>query len=301
MHCISKFVPCANLDRRFDGDFLTVKALLTDVSPAQPSALGIPTDFESRFDRFRPIAKGGWREEVDPDEEGGGMLWDLGAHLVDQVVSLFGPPQTVFGTVRNQRGQGNSAVDDDWMGILSYPTTHPLPGDEFASGTRLAGLQVIVGSTCLSTHVEAEQPRFRIEGTRGSYVKRGKDPQEAQLKRGWTPLSHGDAFGVYAEQDPASLKMGRLTTSAPPIEPVTASSPPYLATHDIPTLPGTYLSLYMNLADTILASAAAAGRGESATGVIDSMLLIKLEDVAHSTRIIRMIRQSSREGRVLSW
>ena len=170
MHCISKFVPCANLDRRFDGDFLTVKALLTDVSPAQPSALGIPTYFESRFDRFRPIAKVGWREEVDPDEEGGGMLWDLGAHLVDQVVSLFGPPQTVFGTVRNQRGQGNSAVDDDWMGILSYPTTHPLPGDEFASGTRLAGLQVIVGSTCLSTHVEAEQPRFRIEGTRGSYA-----------------------------------------------------------------------------------------------------------------------------------
>jgi len=291
----------ADLDRRFDGDFLTVKALLSDVSPTQPSALGTPTYFESRFDRFRPIAKGGWREEVDPDEEGGGMLWDLGAHLVDQVVSLFGPPQTVFGIVRNQRGQGNTAVDDDWISILSYPATHPLPGDEFAPGTRLAGLQVIVGSTCLSTHMEAEQPRFRIEGTRGSYVKYGKDPQEAQLKRGWTPISHGDAFGVYEGQDPTSLKMGRLTTSAPPVEPVTAANPPSLATRDIPTLPGTYLYLYQNLADTIITSTAAAARGENASKIIDSMLSIKLQEVACSTRIIRMIRQSSREGRVMSF
>lgn len=280
---------------------MTVKTLLSDISPTQPSAIGLPTYFESRFDRFRPIAKGGWREEVDTDTEGGGFLWDLGAHLIDQVVSLFGPPQTVFGSVRNQRGQGNTSVDDEWMGILTYPATHPLPGDEFAPGTRLAGLQVLVGSTCLSAHVEAEQPRFRIEGTRGSYVKLGKDPQELQLKRGWSPKTHGDAFGVYEEQDPASLRLGRLTTSAPVVEPITASNPPTLATQDIPTLPGTYLTFYQNLADTIYASAAAAESGESATAVIDSMLAIHLKEVANSTRIIRMIRQSAREGRVLAW
>lgn len=76
---------CAYQNRRLDNDFLTLRALLHPPrnDPSQPSAIGQPTLVESRFDRYRPLAKGGWREEVGP-EKGGGMLWDLGAHLVDQ-------------------------------------------------------------------------------------------------------------------------------------------------------------------------------------------------------------------------
>lgn len=72
-------------NRRLDNDFLTLRSLLTSPrnDPTQPSAIGQPTLVESRFDRYRPFAKGGWREEVTP-EQGGGMLWDLGAHLIDQ-------------------------------------------------------------------------------------------------------------------------------------------------------------------------------------------------------------------------
>jgi len=70
-------------NRRWDGDFLTIRQLITDKENGEPSAIGIPTYFESRFDRFRPFAKGGWREETGK-EQGGGMLWDLGSHLIDQ-------------------------------------------------------------------------------------------------------------------------------------------------------------------------------------------------------------------------
>jgi predicted dehydrogenase len=72
-------------NRRLDSDFLTLRALLTSPrnDPTQPSPIGQPTLMESRFDRYRPFSKGGWREEIKP-EKGGGMLWDLGAHLIDQ-------------------------------------------------------------------------------------------------------------------------------------------------------------------------------------------------------------------------
>lgn len=229
------------------------------------------------------------------------MLWDLGAHLIDQVTSLFGAPATVFGTVRNQRGQGATNVDDDWMAILTYPSTEPTSENEPAPGTRLGGLRVVLGATCLSTHVDAEQSRFRVEGTRGSYVKYGTDPQENQLKMRLTPLSNGDTFGKYDDATPKSLRLGRLTSTVVDDRPVTAAEPPRLKVEDIPTLPGSYISLYLNLADTIDAATVASKQGRSATEVIDSSLTITLQQVATSTRVLRMIRQSSDEGRVLSW
>ena len=70
-------------DRRLDGDYLTLLSLLRPSSSDHPSPIGAPVSVESRFDRFRPLRKGGWREEKGW-EEGGGVLWDLGAHLVDQ-------------------------------------------------------------------------------------------------------------------------------------------------------------------------------------------------------------------------
>ncbi|WFD33250.1 hypothetical protein MCUN1_000063 [Malassezia cuniculi] len=288
-------------NRRFDGDFLTLRTLLAG-SKTRPSSIGMPTYFESRFDRFRPIAKGGWRENVDPETEGGGMLWDLGAHLVDQAVSLFGAPESVTGFVRNQRGQGPLQVDDDWLAILHYAKPQPLAEDSFAPGVQLGGLRVVLGSTCLSAHVQSEQPRFRVEGTLGSYVKLGTDPQEGQLKKGWTPRTHPDAFGAYEDTDPHELRMGRLTTTQIREEPVTAANPPTLVSSDIPTLPGRYILLFSNVAEAISAADAATKRSASPQQIresINKVLEIRLENVALATRVLCMIRTSSQEGRTL--
>ncbi|GAC76739.1 predicted oxidoreductase [Moesziomyces antarcticus T-34] len=296
-------------NRRFDGDFLTIQSLLSDKG-AEPSALGVPTYFESRFDRFRPYAKGGWREEVDPDTQGGGMLWDLGSHLIDQALFLFGPPESVTGFVRNQRNQGPAAVDDDWLAILNYPSTAPLPPSSPASGSKIGGLRVSLGATCLSSHVDAEQPRFRVEGTRGAYEKRGTDPQENQLKAGWTPSSHPDEFGVYSEQDPDTVRLGRLTTMVRSDEDLSLPAPgsggaapkqPTLSVATIPTLPGRYIDLFANIAATINAAQHAEAQGASVAEAVSSVSLVGVERTLNAVKLIRLIRQSSIEGKTLHW
>ncbi|EPQ32235.1 uncharacterized protein PFL1_00432 [Pseudozyma flocculosa PF-1] len=295
-------------NRRFDGDFLTIQSLL-QAKGSEPSALGVPTFFESRFDRFRPIAKGGWREEVDPDTQGGGMLWDLGSHLFDQALHLFGPPESVTGFVRNQRNQGPTAVDDDWLALLHYPESAPLPPSSPAAGTRIGGLRVSLGATCLSTHVDAEQPRYRIEGTRGSYEKRGTDPQENQLKAGWSPASHGDAFGAYDdEKDPAQVRFGRLTTCkstddmpAPVSAGGAAPSQPEIGVVDIPTLPGRYVDLFVNVADSINAAKLAEAEGKERSEAVAKVSQVGVERVLDVVKLIRLARLSSKEGRTLRW
>ncbi|PWN52069.1 NAD(P)-binding protein [Violaceomyces palustris] len=317
-------------NRRFDGDFLTIQKLLSaPVQGAHPSesAIGLPTYFESRFDRFRPIAKGGWREEVDPESQGGGMLWDLGSHLIDQALYLFGPPTSVTGFVRNQRNQGPQAVDDDWLVYLSYPDSSPLPPTSVAAGTRLGGLRVSLGATCLSTHVDSEQPRFRVEGTRGSYEKRGTDPQENQLKAGWSPKSHGQLFGSYDEaKDPSSIRFGRLTTtvvepesSTPNEQVVLANQPassttpaaaaaapkqPQLEVADIPTLPGRYIDLFINVADAIQIGREVVAKGgsiEQRSNEIQKVLKVGVERVLNVVKLIGLARKSSKEGRTVKW
>ncbi|PWZ01908.1 NAD(P)-binding protein [Testicularia cyperi] len=297
-------------NRRFDGDFLTIQSLLADKG-SEPSALGVPTYFESRFDRFRPIAKGGWREEVDPDTQGGGMLWDLGSHLIDQALFLFGPPATVTGFVRNQRNQGAKAVDDDWLAILNYPESAPLPPSSPAAGSRIGGLRVSLGASCLSSHVDAEQPRFRVEGTRGSYEKRGTDPQENQLKLGWTPSSHREDFGVYDEQtDPATIRLGRLTTMVRSDEDLSLPAPgsaasapkqPQLSVASIPTLPGRYIDLFANVANTINAVKAAEASGNDPRQAMASVSLVGVERTLNAVKLIRLIRESSKQAKTLEW
>lgn len=297
-------------NRRFDGDFLTIQSLLQKSQSGEPSALGVPTYFESRFDRFRPIAKGGWRESVDPDTQGGGMLWDLGSHLIDQALFLFGPPQTVTGFVRNQRQQGAKAVDDDWLAILSYSESGPLPSSSPAAGSHIGGLRVHLGATCLSTHVDAEQFRFRVEGTTGSYEKRGTDPQENQLKAGWTPSSHKEDFGVYDEQiDPATIRFGRLTTmvrtdddlSLPKDGGDAAPKQPQLSVANIPTLPGRYIDLFSNVADSINAGTAARAAGQDSASAIRKVSLVGVERTLNAVKLIKLIRESSKQGKTLQW
>jgi predicted dehydrogenase len=91
-------------NRRHDGDFQTLRRLLAD------GTLGDPLRFESRFERWRPVPKGGWRES-GAAEAGGGLLMDLGSHLIDQALELFGPAATVYGELDRRRP--GIEVDDD--------------------------------------------------------------------------------------------------------------------------------------------------------------------------------------------
>jgi predicted dehydrogenase len=153
-------------NRRWDGDFRTLRALLG------AGALGEPLRFESRFERWRPEPKPGWRERGSA-EEGGGILLDLGSHLVDQALVLFGPAATVYAEVERRR-EGVVVEDDVFMAI-----TH-------AGGVR--------SHLHLSALAAQPGPRLRLLGSAGAYVKHGLDVQEEALRRGERPAS--DAWGV---------------------------------------------------------------------------------------------------------
>lgn len=154
-------------NRRWDGDFLTLRKLVHD------GRLGELVELESRFDRFRPQPKGGWREGEGP---GTGVLYDLGSHLLDQALVLLGPPKALFAEIQIQRA-GVSA--DDWFRILlDYPKT-----------------RVCLGASCLAA---GPMVRFKARGTRGSWVKCGLDPQEGELAKGLLP---GEDWGVEQTED----------------------------------------------------------------------------------------------------
>ena len=161
-------------NRRWDGDFLTVQKLIDEGS------LGRLVEFESHFDRFRPELKGVWREQ---DQPGSGVLYDLGSHLLDQALVLFGPPEWVWADLRAQRG--GPAVDHFEL-VCGY-----------------ADLKVTLKSSCLAC---LAGPRFLLHGDRGSYIKLGLDPQEEALKAGQLP--RGSDWG----KEPPSA-WGRLVTA----------------------------------------------------------------------------------------
>lgn len=155
-------------NRRWDGDFLTVKKLI------QEGELGEIFHYESHFDRFRLDIRTGWRETGG---RGSGILYDLGAHLIDQAVHLFGLPHAVTADVFAQR---HGAVAPDYFHlVLDY-------------GRMRA---ILHGATV----VKSPGPHFSIHGDKGSFVKYGMDPQEDALKAGQRPSDHG--WGV---DDPAN-------------------------------------------------------------------------------------------------
>lgn len=146
-------------NRRWDGDFLTIKSLIA------AGALGRVVRFESHFDRWRPVPRTGWRE-LPGREEAGGVLFDLGAHLIDQALQLFGPPTAVYAEVNRQRE--GVQVDDDFFVALTH-----------SSG--------VISHLAASTLAAHQAPRFRVLGTSTAYTKHGLDVQEAALKAGGTP------------------------------------------------------------------------------------------------------------------
>jgi scyllo-inositol 2-dehydrogenase (NADP+) len=146
-------------NRRWDGDFLTLQQLVSD------GMLGDVWRFESRFERWRPVARGGWRESGDP-AEAGGLLFDLGSHVIDQALVLFGAVTHVYAEI-DRRREGMQ-VDDDVCVIMTH-----------ANG---------VYSHVFMSAVAADMgPRFRVLGSRAAYVKWGMDPQEAKLRDGLRP------------------------------------------------------------------------------------------------------------------
>jgi len=150
-------------NRRWDGDFLTVQRLLTD------QALGRVLRFESRFERWQPELSGGWRELATP-EEAGGLLFDLGSHLVDQALALFGPARQVYAELDARRP--GAQVDDDSF----VPLTHD------------AGVRSHLWMSAVSAQFG---PRLRVLGDRAAYVKYGLDVQEESLSEGLKPGEPG--------------------------------------------------------------------------------------------------------------
>jgi predicted dehydrogenase len=176
-------------NRRWDGDFLTLKQLVAD------GTLGSVHRFESRFERWRPAVSAGWRELPGADE-GGGVLYDLGSHLIDQAVQLFGEVDNVYAEIDRRRP--GAEVDDDVFCALTH-----------ASGVR---------SHLWASSIAADRgPRMRVLGSRAAYVKHGLDVQEAQLRDGPTPGQPGwgeepeDAWGVVetdGERRPVPTRRG---------------------------------------------------------------------------------------------
>jgi len=143
-------------NRRWDSDFLTLKNLLAE------GTLGEVRYFESHFDRFRPEVRQRWREMKGP---GSGIWYDLGPHVLDQALQLFGPPVAINVDLAELRP--GAQTTDYFHAVLTYPTR-----------------RVVLHASMLAA---AESARFVVHGTRGSFVKYGLDPQEDRLKSGARP------------------------------------------------------------------------------------------------------------------
>ena len=152
-------------NRRWDGDFLTLRREFA------AGALGRVVHFESHFDRYRPEVRDRWRERHGP---GAGLWFDLGAHLVDQALQLFGAPEAIWlDTARQREG---AAVDDWFHAVLRY-----------------GALRVVLHAGMVAAHLG---PRFLVHGLAGSLVVHGLDPQEDALRAGARP--GGPGWGVDA-------------------------------------------------------------------------------------------------------
>lgn len=163
-------------NRRWDGDFQTVKKLIAS------GDLGRLVAYESHYDRFRPHAPATWRNRPEP---GSGILFDLGSHLIDQALHLFAEPKAITADVFSQRE--GAQVDDAFDLRFEYP-----------------GLRVTLRSTMLAC---VSRPRFLLHATKGTFVKLGMDPQEEFLRPG--DGSYNPAWG----EDPEA-RWGTLTTPA---------------------------------------------------------------------------------------
>jgi len=206
-------------NRRWDGDFLTVREII------RSGKLGRLVDFESHFDRYRKEIKVSWKDQSN----GTGTLYNLGSHLVDQALQLFGFPGKLFCDVRLLRD--GAKTDDSFDLFLLYD-----------------GFKCLLRSSYL---VRDPGPRFCLHGTEGSFKVWGTDPQEEALKAGLIPGSTGwrsDETGSRAEINTVYRDQ------------------PLRGTY--PVQPGNYLSFYDNVADVIRKGAPLEVTGDQAEMVV---------------------------------
>lgn len=229
-------VATAYQNRRWDGDFVTLKEVIAS------DALGRVVTFESHFDRYRAQPRTHtWKESSG---QGRGLLFDLSPHLIDHATQLFGNPESVWADVRTERE--GAQVDDAFDLQLKFD-----------------GVTALLRS---SLTAYAAAPRFVIHGTKGSYVKRGIDPQEDQLKAG---MKFGDpGFGEDPESD-----WGELHVAGEPVR-------------RVPTARGDYRGYYANVRGAILGKA---------------KIEVTPEQVLRTTRLIELARESSVEGKRLRY
>jgi scyllo-inositol 2-dehydrogenase (NADP+) len=208
-------------NRRWDGDFLTVQRVVRD------GALGRLVEFESHFDRYRNfIQDGTWKEK---SAAGTGILCNLGSHMIDQALVLFGMPQAVTAHLRIVRSGGEV---DDWYDVrLHYET-----------------LSVLLRASYL---VKEHGPRYILHGTNGSFVKYGLDPQEEALKAGKIPGSPG--WGTEGKEWWGMLSTEKDGESRKSI---------------IETLPGNYSAFYDNVWSCIAEGSKPAVTPEEGANVI---------------------------------
>ncbi|CAG7917260.1 unnamed protein product [Penicillium olsonii] len=182
--------------RRWDADFLTLSQVLDNKS------LGRIVEYETRFERHVPGVPGSaWRNKEMP---GGGAIYDLGAHLIDQTVQLFGLPKRITAFLGNQR-EGASGSDDSFTVLMHY--------DGFLATAKAAVVSP-----------QEKQLRFWVKGTKGTYMKHHFDVQEEQLKAGMRPGDDGygvepsDRFGTLTSVQPdGTLKSEAVPTVDAPL------------------------------------------------------------------------------------
>ncbi len=192
-------------NRRFDGDFMTVKRVL------ESGVLGELLSYEARWHRYSPILNPKpWKEE---NAAANGIIYDLGAHLIDQAIYLFGNPSDYSGRVFTQRE--GSSIDDAFDVWMDY-----------------GKLKVKLSSSLM---VKDFEPRYSLHGTKGSFIKYGFDSQEAHLREGFLPGMPG--YG----SDPVA-DYGKLTTNLAGME----------IKGTVDTYDGNWMYLFNNLADAIL-------------------------------------------------
>ncbi|GAA97372.1 uncharacterized protein L969DRAFT_48959 [Mixia osmundae IAM 14324] len=220
-------------NRRLDSDLLTLLKVIRE------GRLGQVTDFESHFDRFRLFRKSEkvWKEQARP---GGGQVYDLGSHLIDQSLYLFGKPTSITGQTYSRRQLPPLELEDAFTVTLEY-------GPSKATGSSSAGLPlsrelpltvVLKGSTTSL----GPNMRYIVKGDRGEFRKAGVDPQEAQLIAGKTPAKDDD-LGI--EDDNIAAELWSIPVSCD------ITKPPAPQHEKIKSEKGRYLDFYRHLHDAL--------------------------------------------------
>jgi predicted dehydrogenase len=192
-------------NRRYDGDFQAIRQLVAD------GTLGRIVRFETNYDRFRPNLKpNAWREKAAP---GAGILFDIGPHVVDHAIVLFGLPEAVTADIRIER-QGGLA-DDAFDIMFHYPES----------------MRAVLSSNILAA---SQRPRFLLFGTKGAFVKQSVDPQENNLRFGKIPAKGSWGAEPVENWGVLTLSDGTNTTQ-----------------RSVPSGTGDYRDFYANVRDLL--------------------------------------------------